>query len=264
MSIFGATPSVPTATADLAAFTTAVPGLARKGFVVARASSYHVPMSARRGFILLLLVAVTGCSDREPPAPDTLPPDTAPVTAATGQFVPLFNGGDLATWRSVVDGADANFTPAFEVRQGMILVTGKPTGYLATRASYRNFVLRYDWKFSDRAGGNSGLLVFVQRTSHQGSWPPCIEVQGKQSEHGAIFPIAGGTGTFRTDQAAIAKAVRPGEWNTTEVVSRDGELTSSVNGVRVSSGRTDLGAGPLAWQSEGAELYLRNLQIKVT
>jgi hypothetical protein len=210
-----------------------------------------------RGALLLMVTAgtVAGCTR---PAPST-PPE--PTSSPPG-FVALFNGTDLAGWRTVIAGKEAEPAPAFTVRDGTIVVSGDPTGYLATRASYRNFVVRYDWKFADPAGGNSGLLVFIQQTSHAGPWPTCIEVQGMQSEHGSIFPIEGARGEFSTDRDAIAKAVRPGEWNTTEVTAVDAKLTSTVNGIRVGSGTAEIDQGPLGWQSEGAELRLRNIQLK--
>jgi hypothetical protein len=206
--------------------------------------------------LILAALAVVGCTRSTPNAPPTTPTNAPPG------FVPLFNGSDLTGWRAVIDGKEAAPTPAFSVRDGMIVVAGNPVGYLATAASYRNFVVRYDWKFAEKAGGNSGLLVYIQQLSHAGSWPTCIEVQGMQSEHGSIFAIEGAKGAFSTDKGAIEKAVKPGDWNTTEVVSADGHLTSTVNGVKISSGTAEINQGPLGWQSEGAKLYLRNIQIK--
>ncbi len=213
-----------------------------------------------RAWLLLIVtaVAVVGCTRSAPSAPPAKP------TSVTPGFVPLFNGSDFTGWRAVIDGKEAAPAPAFTVRDGMIVVAGNPVGYLATGASYRNFVVRYDWKFAEKAGGNSGLLVYIQQSSHAGSWPSCIEVQGMQSEHGSIFAIGGAKGEFSTDKDAVAKAVKPGDWNTTEVASVDGNLTSTVNGVKISSGRTEINQGPLGWQSEGAELYLRNIQVKPT
>jgi Domain of Unknown Function (DUF1080) len=186
---------------------------------------------------------------------------TAEPAPPKGPFVSLFNGTDLAGFRVVIDGAETTPGTTFTVRDSVLVISGTPTGYIATRQSFHNFVLRYDWKFADAAGGNSGLLVHIQQTTHQGPWPACIEVQGMQSEHGHILPIGGATGTFSTDRAAITRTVRPGEWNTTEVVSTDGALTSRVNGVEVSKGSSKLTEGPLGWQSEGAEIHLRNIQV---
>jgi hypothetical protein len=173
---------------------------------------------------------------------------------------PLLRNG-FSGWRFITGGRESDPAPAFTQRDGVVVISGSPVGYLASHASYKNFTLRYDWRFRDPAGGNSGLLIFIQRTEHQGDWPPCVEVQGMQSEHGATFPIGGGGGAFTSDKAAITKTVRPGGWNTTEVVSLDGNVTVTVNGVRVASGRSTDPPGPIGWQSEGAELYLRNIEI---
>jgi Domain of Unknown Function (DUF1080) len=197
-----------------------------------------------------LVVPLAGCT-AEPVAP-----------APEGEFVSLFNGADLTGFRVVIDGAEASAGTTFTVHDSVLVISGAPTGYIATRQSFHNFVLRYDWKFTDPAGGNSGLLVHIQQATHQGPWPACVEVQGMQSEHGLILAIGGATGTFTTDKDAITRTVHRGEWNTTEVVSHDGALTSRVNGVEVSRGSSKLTRGPLGWQSEGAEIQLRNIQVK--
>ena len=55
-------------------------------------------------------------------------------------FVPLFNGKDLSGWVNV------NCAPGtFHVRDGEIVTTGKPTGYLRTARQYENFIAEFDW-----------------------------------------------------------------------------------------------------------------------
>ena len=40
--------------------------------------------------------------------------------------------------------------------------------------------------------------------------------------------------------SVLKKAIKVGEWNTTEVVSQNGMLTSKINGIEVSSGKGEL------------------------
>src|SRR5215467_2843859 len=55
-------------------------------------------------------------------------------------FVPMFNGRDLSGWVNV------NCAPStFFVKDGEIITTGKPTGYLRTTKQYENFIAEFDW-----------------------------------------------------------------------------------------------------------------------
>src|SRR5437879_4518543 len=55
-------------------------------------------------------------------------------------FVPMFNGKDLTGWVNV------NCAPStFFVKDGEIITTGKPTGYLRTARQYENFIADFEW-----------------------------------------------------------------------------------------------------------------------
>lgn len=172
-------------------------------------------------------------------------------------FVKVFNGKDLAGLQIVPPTA----TDTFRAKDGALKVSGKPNGYFYTDKSYKNFVLRFEWRYPDKAG-NSGLLVYIQ-PPHK-VFPKCIEVQGAYGSHGMIFAIGGATGKFTDNGAARKKALKGHkEWNLTEVTSMDGKLTARINGVLVSEGQADgPTSGPLGWQSEGAPIDFRNLEIK--
>src|SRR5262245_10236950 len=173
-------------------------------------------------------------------------------------FIALFNGKNMDGFKLNIFGKGEP-NPC-SVKDEVIHVTGNPNGYFYTEKSYKNYVLRYDWKYLK--DGNSGLLVHIQ--SHGKSWPKCIEVQGMQNDHGHIFDIGGlSGGKYKLDKAAQKKAIKTGEWNTTEVTSKDGQLTAKINGIEVASGKAAVTEGPIGWQSEGAPLLFKNLKIKV-
>jgi len=174
-------------------------------------------------------------------------------------FKQLFNGKNLEGFKTIVRG-EADPAKTFYVKKGMIVVTGQPYGYFYTEKSYNNFILRYDWKFSK--AGNSGLLVHI--AGKHKVWPRSIEVQGQLRDHARIFAIAGAKGKFTVDKKAQKRAIKgAGVWHTTEVVSRNGELTSKINGIQISTGKGNLTEGPFGFQSEGTELYFKNIRIKV-
>lgn len=189
-----------------------------------------------------------------------------PAGAADDAFKPLFNGKDFSGLKFELKG-DPEKT--FSVKDGVIVVSGKPAGYFYTDKPYKNYVLVFDWKFArpekledeEKFAGNSGTLIHIQEPHKV--WPKCVEVQGMNRAHGQIFAIGGAKGKFDFDGAALKKARhKVGEWNTTEVTVKDGHITSKVNGAQVSDGEGDVKEGPIGWQSEGAEIHFRNLKIK--
>ena len=174
-------------------------------------------------------------------------------------FKPLFNGKGLAGLKVQLP-KNADPAGVFTVENGVLVVSGKPNGYVYTDKAYRNYVLRFDWQYPDKAG-NSGTLVHIQEPHKV--WPRCVEVQGQQQNHGHTFAIGGARGEYKTDKEAQKKAIRGvGQWNSTEIISQDGELTTKVNGVQVATGKGNLTEGPIGWQSEGTRVLFRNLRIK--
>src|SRR5579864_6703854 len=89
----------------------------------------------------------------------TLPAFTDDEPKSSAGFVPMFNGKDLTGWVNV------NCAPStFYVKDGEIITTGKPTGYLRTAKQYENFIAEFDWMHvppSPGAVGNSGFFVWA-------------------------------------------------------------------------------------------------------
>lgn len=153
----------------------------------------------------------------------------------------------------------------------VIKCSGKPNGYIATKKAYRNFILKFDFRFVRPEGlkndwdfrGNSGYLIYI--TGEHKVWPKCVEVQGMYRQVGRIFAIGGAPPVKATDYPEVRRRVlKPvGEWNTLEIVSRDGALTARLNGeVVCESEPGELKEGPIGFQSEGAEIHWRHVRIK--
>src|SRR5205085_489045 len=174
---------------------------------------------------------------------------TLPAGARAGDesFRPLFNGKDLTGWINV------NCHPStFFVRDGMVITTGKPTGFLRTDRQYENFILEMDWlHVNTKDVGNSGLFVWGDPIPAKGTgYTRGIEVQvlvnlekkGYYTSQGDLFSIWG----------AHCKPDRPhphgwerclpserrckggGEWNHYKVVANNGVIKLHVNGGEVS------------------------------
>ena len=184
-------------------------------------------------------------------------------------FKDLFNGKDLTGWKYIPEKADKTYT----VEDGYIKVSGQPAGYFYTDKSYKNYIVKFDWRYKrpagledeNKFGGNSGLLVHI--TGKHKVWPVSLEIQGMNRTHGSFIPIGGkevGMTNGKFDQALLNKVRnKVGEWNTTEASINKGDVVVKVNGTQVSSCKFTLPEGPFGFQSEGAELHFKNIKIKV-
>ena len=214
----------------------------------------------------ILTAAALHAADNEPPA----------------GFTALFNGRDLNGWVPV------NVAPdTFTVRDGMIVTTGIPTGYMRSAKMYENFIIEFDWRHMT-AGGNSGLFVWGDGLPAMGTgYTRSIEVQvldnaygegtkGKNvgfTTHGDIFPIWGATMTplgrisnngkgnrsFPTEERSKASP----EWNHYRVTCDKGSIRLEVNGKEVTTSKDCVPRkGFLALESEGAEAHFKNIYLK--
>ena len=187
------------------------------------------------------------------------------VPAAAEDFVPLVKGDDVKALELVGIVPDT-----LKIADGEIRISGKPNGYFATKESYKNYDLKFEWMYerpsdleSDaKFRGNSGLLIHIQMPHKV--WPKCVEVQLLNPQAGAILPL-GGTKCERTlDKEAQKQAIKPvGQWNQEEVTCQGGTIVCKINGIEVSRGTgCTIESGPIGWQSEGAPIRLRNVMIK--
>jgi hypothetical protein len=209
--------------------------------------------------------------------------DLKPEVKKDDGFVPMFNGKDLAGWVNV------NCAPGtFYVKDGEIITTGKPTGYLRTEKQYENFVAEFDWMHvPPKPGevGNSGFFVWCDPLPAVGTgYSRGIEVQvlvnlthkNKKDQitatsQGDLFSIHGATCVpDRPHPEGWARCLPSEnhckgerEWNHYRVEARDGRLTLAVNGHEVSGvSKCKPRKGYLALESEGSECHFRNLKIR--
>jgi 3-keto-disaccharide hydrolase len=198
-------------------------------------------------------------------------------------FVPMFDGKTLKGWHNVNCAPDT-----FTVKDGEIITTGKPTGYLRTEKQYENFIAEFDWKhIPPKPGevGNSGFFVWADPIPAVGTgYTRGIEVQvlvnltykNKKGEitatsQGDLFSIHGAHCTPDRPHPSGWERCLPsedhckgeGEWNHYRVEANDGRITLAVNGHEVSGvSKCNPRKGYLALESEGSECHFKNLKIK--
>lgn len=198
-------------------------------------------------------------------------------------FSRLFNGKDFTGWRFLVGlGCDpppqgcGRATPgtAFVVRSGVIQGSGKEHGFAYTTGKYKNFTLRLDYlseKPADWDGedfyyyANTGYHLFLM-DENLFVWPKSMTLAGEQRD--LVKPVAlGGTKIKANtwDAEALRKVVRPlGQWNSLEIVSKDGDIKAYVNDTLVSTVTQHEYTQPgyIGLQMQGFASRWRNIRIR--
>lgn len=206
------------------------------------------------------------------PADPAFVPQQAAVESESGSVVlePGFQWIAFVECKTFPDDADAVASWSAPDER-TIATTGKPKSYLYTDKEYGNFTLRYDYRFptppSDPAKAplaNTGVLLFIQPP--HAIWPKALEVQGKYVAMGAIHPNGGAAVVPVKEEAGVRESARRpvGDWNTIEVVAKEGTLNVSINGQRLlSSEAGELTKGLIGFQSEGQAVEFRNVRVRV-
>jgi hypothetical protein len=184
--------------------------------------------------------------------------------------IDLFNGKDLTGWTFCMKN-NADSTNTWSAGDGLMKCTGKPNGYIRTEQDYKDYKLTAQWRFVKIGpkADNGGILVHMQLPDKV--WPPCIQCQGKHSNVGDLFLMAGAESKEHRGMDAntplpkkgedAEKAV--GEWNTCELICSGNSVKVYVNG-RLMNETTDctISSGKIGFQSEGAPWEARKVFIE--
>jgi hypothetical protein len=195
----------------------------------------------------------------------------APLRATTPTA--LLNGSDLTGWELVTQPT----TPAALAdvchysSYGVLAVSGQPSCYLATTASYENYILHVEWRWPEKPG-NSGILLHIASGPKDKAWPLCQQVQLKNKAVGDVLPMAGAT--FAEPLAPDSKTPtrvrfatdneKPvGQWNFCDIICRNDMIEIHLNGVltnRVT--QVTPHSGRIGFQLEGVPFELRHIRIE--
>jgi hypothetical protein len=183
----------------------------------------------------------------------------------------LFNGRDLSGWKVFIKGK-AKPEDVWTVKEGVLMCSGKPAGYIVTEKEYGNYILELEWRWPDKPG-NSGVLLHV--SGKDMVWPKSWEAQLFSGSAGDIWLI----GDFKlevnkerqdprqarhyfrikTDKPIEKKA---GEWNKYRITCKGDTVKLEINGQVVNEGKnSELSKGKIALQSEGSPIHFRNIKL---
>jgi hypothetical protein len=220
------------------------------------------------------------------------------IAAGPRGFVKLFNGRDLSGFDIVVKGREMNQDPkkVFQVQNGAVHVSGEEYGYILTKQEYADYHLRAEFKWGEATHEprkdkprDSGILFHVGPPYTV--WPPSIEFQIIEGRTGEIILVGDGTGLtvngvrrvrapgqssrfakfgqgpwesvigYRDPTGEVEKP--RGEWNLMELIAERGHVKLLVNGKLVNEGSDATPArGRILFQSEGAECFFRNIELR--
>lgn len=202
-------------------------------------------------------------------------------SASAQQFNSLFNGKNLDGWYIFLKGMEKGQDTArvFTAHDDMLHVSGQTFGYVATNNSYKNFHLTLEFKWGVKKHAprldkkrDSGILYYFASSAPDKVWPRSIECQIQEGDCGDFWLVDSTSLTINgkffppTRNQQVVKTSdqeKPnGEWNTVEVIAKDGKCTHKVNGVIVNEGTdANVREGKIAIQSEGSEIFYRNIKL---
>lgn len=191
--------------------------------------------------------------------------------------VDLFAAADFSGWTAVTP-AGADIAAICTRADRTIQISGTPTGYLLTEASYANYKLHleYRWPTDAAPKSNSGVLLNIgpDPAENNSPWPTCIQLQTKARYAGDLLQMSGATFAesvttpargrvppIRARQSAVSE-LPFGEWNSVDIVSLDGALEIRINGVLQNSvTQVSPASGRIGIQLEGSPFELRNVEL---
>ena len=175
-----------------------------------------------------------------------------PAASQNTGWTTLFDGKNLDEWNQV---GESNW----HVENGAVIadkMAGKEAGYLVSKKSYKNFIVRVEFWPSDDA--NSGIYFrcldpkkITDRTCYEAN----IFDQRPEPSYGT------GAITRYVEINPMPKA--GGKWNTYEVTANGRDITVVLNGQTTAKLRNGMfDEGPIALQHGAGTIKFRKVEVK--
>lgn len=176
----------------------------------------------------------------------------APAASQDTGWTTLFDGKNLDEWNQV---GESNW----HIEDGAVIadkMAGKEAGYLVSKKSYKNFIVRVEFWPSDDA--NSGIYFrcldpkkITDRTCYEAN----IFDQRPEPSYGT------GAITRYVEINPMPKA--GGKWNTYEVTANGRDITVVLNGQTTAKLRNGMfDEGPIALQHGAGTIKFRKVEVK--
>ncbi len=229
-----------------------------------------------RGFFVIILgclFLMAGCASG--PAEEAVP--AVPAEPAAPAAVNLFDGATLDGWEIFVADPEVKKEDVWSVRDGLLVTTGEPIGFLHTTESFQDFELVVEWRWAPGTEpGNTGTLMRIN--GELSPVPRCIEAQMQSGNEGDVYGFHGlviegdPARTTASENDLVGKfggvkriedaANPPGEWNRYDIRAQGGDITVKLNDKLVNQiSNAPLISGPVGVQSEGGIAQFRTINI---
>jgi len=195
--------------------------------------------------------------------------------------VRLFNGRDFSGWYTFIEGDGKNNDPdhIFTIEPGGVIhVLGKKMGYLGTEKEYSNYRLSLEFKWGEKKWPpheneprDAGVLYHC--VGPDKVWMKSVECQIEEGDCGDVW-LTGGEGgapslTVKGKKYTGGRVIKfadyekpKGQWNQVTVVADGDKIQQSINGkLNMEGSESSLTSGKINLQSEGAEIYYRNVTL---
>jgi hypothetical protein len=200
----------------------------------------------------------------------------------SGKKIKLFNGRNFDGWYIFVPGEPKNQDSRgiFKIKEdGVIHVSGEKFAYLSTEKEYDNyrFTCEFKWgekKYPPRENAKRDAGVLYHCVGPDKVWMKSLEFQIQEGDCGDMW-LTGGEGgapslTVKGKKHTGGRVVKfsdhekpNGEWNKVEVVCKGDKIWHYMNGhLNMEGTEASLTRGKINLQSEGAELYYRNITLE--
>ena len=197
---------------------------------------------ALAAFTIAAIAGISGCANMSSaPAP------------GPGGWITLINLDDGLQNLDRVGSAN------WRVEDGMIVadaVTDKTPGYLVTRNSYKDFMIRAEFWVSDDA--NSGIFMRCADVANI-SDKTCYEANIFDKRPDPSY----GTGAIVGVAKIAPMPIAGGKWNLYEITVKGPRMTLFLNGLKtVEAEDSRLASGPIALQYGAGTVKWRKVQVK--
>ncbi len=237
--------------------------------------------------VAALAVVLASCSGEKAIETETEEITVAEIPAE--EWVDLFANNDFSNWHKYGGGEIGN---AWKIENGEVYLDAENKdkwqagdgGDIVTNDEFENFHLKYDWKIAQN--GNSGLIFYVHEApEYKNTYNTGLEMQVLDNEgHPDAKIISHRAGDLYDLIVSSEETVKPyGEWNSAEIISKDGQLEFILNGTTIVSttlwtpewealiagskfkDMPNFGTfkkGKIALQDHGDVVYFKNVMIK--
>lgn len=136
----------------------------------------------------------------------------------------LFENGDFSAWTKTGGGPVGK---GWSIEDGVIIRDGLLPGSINSKAEYKNFDLRFEWKISE--GGNSGIKYRAR-----GGLGLEYQILDDQKHKDGKLPSHRAASLYDLFQAPDDKPINPvGEWNTGRIVAKGNHIEHWLNGEKI-------------------------------